>query len=187
MAERRGPTDGKRFTRAAPTRGNTKKQPNGKTPSKPLDTYNGETKCTPEMIDRIVKLIRAGNYAQIAAACVGIASSTFYEWLTRGGRGEEPYRALAEAVEKAKAEDEAGTTAEIRRHGQTHWQALAWMQERKYNKRWGRRDSLEITGDEDRPVHMNTKIDLSKLSTEELRMLKTLREKARVETDDEPE
>lgn len=188
MAERNGPMDGKRFKRVTPSgnhKGKTKptSKHSPRAAERGVNTRAGETLCTPEMVDKITKLIRAGNYAHIAASCCGISTSTFHNWLLRGGRGELPYRLLVEAVEKAKAEDEAGTTAQIRQHGSTHWQALAWMLERKYNKRWGRRDALEITGDEDKPLQVKQQIDLKRLSTEELRTLKKLRAKARVDDD----
>ncbi len=178
----RSPTGGKRFQRASPATGKPKASNGPK-----LDRRNGETMFTPELQARLVKLIQVGNYAEVAARACGISKDTFYAWLLRGGRGEEPFKSLSDAVDTAAAENEAADVARLMQHGGTHWQAVAWRLERKNNKRWGRRDSLELTGDEDRPIAVNQKIDLKKLSTAELRELKRLREKARSEDDETPE
>lgn len=165
MAKRNGPSDGKRFQRHAPSKGNTKK------PKPPLETDKplaerrshpsngkalnrgaGETLWTQELQDRIVGLIRAGNYAEVAARACGIAKKTFYDWLQRGGRGEEPFTGLAHAVEDATAQAEARDVAQIGKASEQHWQAAAWRLERKNPKRWGRKDGLEITGNEEKPV-----------------------------------
>ncbi len=37
-------------------------------------------KLTPELQAKLVEALKAGNYAEVAARHVGIASSTFYDW-----------------------------------------------------------------------------------------------------------
>ena len=44
------------------------------------------TKLTPDLQAKIVEALKAGNYAEVAARHVGIASSTFYDWMKRGPR-----------------------------------------------------------------------------------------------------
>lgn len=167
MAERNGPSDGGRYKRAKPS-GNHKgaakravreaqlaaiaKDPSfGKDRSK-IKRNQGETIWTQELQDKIVNLIRAGNYAEVAARACGIETKTFYNWLTKGGRGEEPFVALVQAIESATAQSEAMDVATIGGAAKTHWQAAAWRLERKNHKRWGRKDGLEITGDTEKPV-----------------------------------
>jgi hypothetical protein len=151
MAERRGPTDGKRFKRAVPS-GNHKGKKRHASNGPVINRRAGENLCTPEMIENITHLIRAGNYRDVAAASVGISRSTLIEWLTRGARGEQPYATLAAAVEKADAMAEVRDVVMIGKAAELHWQAAAWRLERKNPKRWGRKDAMEITGDEQKPV-----------------------------------
>ena len=106
------------------------------------------TKLTPEVQDKIVTALRAGNYQETAARYAGIAEPTFYEWMARGK--SEPgsiYSEFAEAVEKAKADAEVRDVALIdRAAADGNWQAAAWKLERKFPNRWGRVNRTEVTG-----------------------------------------
>ena len=42
------------------------------------------SKLTPEVQEKIVTAIRAGNYAQVAAVYAGIGERTFYRWMELG-------------------------------------------------------------------------------------------------------
>lgn len=49
------------------------------------------SKLTPQVRDRMVELLRAGNFVESAAKAAGIAPSTHYEWMARGAaEGAEP-------------------------------------------------------------------------------------------------
>jgi transposase len=98
---------------------------------------------TVEVADRIVQLLRAGNYVETAVAAAGIGRATFYEWLERGvpegsAQADAPFRAFRERVDRAKAEGEARNVALIVKAAATNWHAAAWMLERQYPDRWGR-------------------------------------------------
>jgi transposase len=107
-----------------------------------------QTKLTPEVQDRIVAALRAGNYQETAARYAGISEDTFYEWLKRGK--EEPgsaYSEFSEAVEKAKADAEVRDVALIDKAAHDgSWQAAAWKLERKFPNKWGRVNRTEISG-----------------------------------------
>jgi transposase len=116
-----------------------------------------KSKLTPETQDKIVKAIRAGNYAHIAAAMAGIGESTYYRWLEQGERpdAKTPYREFWESVKEAEAEAEVASVALIRRAAQNGtWQASAWYLERKHSERWGRKDKVqqEISGRDGEPI-----------------------------------
>jgi alpha-galactosidase/6-phospho-beta-glucosidase family protein len=106
------------------------------------------TKLTPEVQDKIVTALRAGNYQETAARYAGINHDTFYEWMRRGK--DEPgsiFSDFAEAVEKAKADAEVRDVALIdRAAADGNWQAAAWKLERKFPNRWGRVNRTEVTG-----------------------------------------
>jgi transposase len=141
------------------------------------------TKLTVEVQKKIVDALSAGNYFEVACAYAGIAQQTGQEWLARG-RDEhchrptnQLYAAFADAVEKAQADEEAGTIARIkkaamggeviyertvlkpsgetvteRRYSGPDWTADAWRQERKHYTRWGRKERREITGKDGDPL-----------------------------------
>ena len=102
-------------------------------------------KLTPEVREKIVSAIRAGNYAQVAAEYAGISRSTFFRWLDRGRQAQRGlYRDLFEAVEAAEREAEVRAVAILQKHMDESWQAAMAFLERKHPERWGRRDQLKV-------------------------------------------
>jgi hypothetical protein len=102
------------------------------------------SKLTPELQDKIVKVIRAGNYACIAAEYAGIGRSTFFRWLERGEAEETgSYRDFRDAVKSAEREAEIRAVATVQQHMGKSWQAAMTYLERKFPQRWGRR--LDVT------------------------------------------
>ncbi len=105
------------------------------------------TKLTPEVQDRIVKAIRAGNYFQAAARAAGISESTHYRWLERGAEEKQgAHRDFREAVSRAEAESEVHAVAVIRRAMTEDWRAALALIERRHPERWRRRETTELTG-----------------------------------------
>lgn len=112
------------------------------------------TKLNIDTHNKIISVIRAGNYIETAAAYAGIDKSTLYDWLKRGERekqrvaqnprcnirkSEKPYVEFSNAVEKALAEAEVRDVAIIDKAAEDQWQAAAWRLERKFPDRWGRK------------------------------------------------
>ena len=120
-----------------------------------MATTGRPTKLTPEVRDRIIEALRAGNYQDAAAAYAGIGPATFYRWMERGraADAEPDYREFREAVERARAEAEVRNVALVQRSAADGtWQAAAWFLERSYPSRWGRRERHEVTGADGGPV-----------------------------------
>ncbi len=130
------------------------------------------TKLTPEVHDKIVTAIRAGNYIETASAYAGISKPSLYAWLKRGAaEASGPYHDFSAAVEKALAEAEMRDVDVITQAAAANWQAAAWRLERKFPDRWGRRMvTLEHSG----KVEVSHKMNLSKLTDEELEQLDRL-------------
>jgi hypothetical protein len=107
-----------------------------------------QTKLTPEVQDRIVAALRAGNYQETAAAYAGISRTAFFDWLERGrNEPESIYAVFLDAVEKAKADAEVRDVALIDKAAHDgSWQAAAWKLERKFPQKWGRVNRTEISG-----------------------------------------
>ena len=101
------------------------------------------SKLTPETHQKIVGLLRAGNYLETAAAASGITTKSLRRWLRRGADGEEPFATFAADVEQAIAEGEALDVvkmSQLARGSKEHapdMRALAWRLERRHRERWG--------------------------------------------------
>jgi transposase len=121
------------------------------------------TKLTPEVQDKIVAALRAGNYQETAAMYAGVEARTFYRWMERGesdGTEDEIYRQFRQAVEKAKADAEVRDIALIDKAAHDgSWQAAAWKLERKFPHKWGRVNRTEISGPEGKPVEVRTSVE----------------------------
>jgi hypothetical protein len=106
------------------------------------------TKLTPEVAERIVNAIRAGNYAEQSGRAAGISPATYYRWMKAGEkapRGQK--RDFYEAVKSAEAEAEVYAVAIIRKAMADDWRAAAHYLERRYPKRWRRHETREHTGE----------------------------------------
>lgn len=111
------------------------------------------TKLTPEVHKRIVDMVRAGNYPEIAAQAAGINSATYYRWMQKAEDGTSPYCEFREAVKEAQAAAESHAVTTIRKAAMDGtWQAAAWYLERSKPERWRRRENVEVTGKDGGPV-----------------------------------
>jgi transposase len=107
------------------------------------------TKLTPEVQQRIVAAIRAGNYAEPAARSAGISAATYHRWMKRGERESKGiYRDFHDEVRRAEAEAEVHAVAVIRKAMPDDWRAAAHYLERRYPEHWRRRESLEHEGEQ---------------------------------------
>jgi hypothetical protein len=134
-----------------------------------------KTLLTPQRLEAITTMLRAGAYIDDACKSVGISTTTFYNWLQRGNQqreklnagletdpDEEQFLQFLDAVETADAEGIIGHLMNIDHAAKNGtWQASAWILERKQPKKWGRYDRTEITGADGGPIQIN-------ISTEEL-------------------
>ena len=108
------------------------------------------TLLTPELGDRIITLLRAGNTIAIATEAVGISRRAFELWMRRG-RSTKPadaiYAEFAERVTKARAEGEARSVAQVASAAGADWRAAAWLLERAGEEGWskGKRQSEPVT------------------------------------------
>lgn len=99
---------------------------------------------TPEMLDAIGTLLVEGNCKETVAAFLGISRMTWWNWEQRGER--EPDSIFGEflyVVEKAQAAAEIGLLRHVR-NGAPGWQSNAWIMERRFPQRWGRRVEIMV-------------------------------------------
>ncbi len=129
-----------------------------------------------DVTKRVADIVRGGNYAEVAAASVGINRDTFYRWLREGARirrtldplddaeydtavdaltdHEFNMAAFSDAIEKAMGESEVIDVLNVRKAASEHWQAAMTRLERRHPQRWGRREAIEVSGQLD-GVHVN--------------------------------
>lgn len=137
------------------------------------------SKLSPEVHERIVRGIRAGNYAEPAARAAGVSSSTYYRWLERGKDEKDGiYRDLYQAVRRAEAEAEVHAVAVIRKAMPDDWRAALAYLERRHPERWRRHQQLELEASGEAAKPAGPRLDLTKLSTEELALLEELQRRA---------
>ncbi len=103
-----------------------------------------EQVLTPQMLDEIGLLLAEGNYIQTVAAFMGITRMTWWNWEQRGE--QEPDSIFGEfvyTVKRAQAAAEILLLRQIRLGGEG-WQSKAWISERRFQERWGRRVDITI-------------------------------------------
>lgn len=92
-------------------------------------------KLTPDVKERILLFLRAGNFLKVAAAAAGIGEATLYRWLA----DPRPlYQAFAADVRKAIAEGEALLVGRINQGAARSPGVALQMLERRHSQRWGR-------------------------------------------------
>lgn len=105
---------------------------------------------TPETLEQIGLLLTEGNYQETVADFLGISRMTWWRWEQLGEA--EPDSIFAEfryVVKKAQAAAEIMLLQEIRR-SPLNWQAKAWISERRFPQRWGKRVDLTIRHEAER-------------------------------------
>lgn len=106
---------------------------------------------TPEVEERILDALREGNYRTAACKAAGVEYGTFRHWIRLANQGQEPYSAFSARCKEAEGESEAALVSTIRRAANQHWTAAAWLLERKYAPKWGKREmSWELAKREER-------------------------------------
>jgi hypothetical protein len=110
---------------------------------------DNDPKFSKDIADRLVAILRRGNFREMACAQVGISSRALREWLSKAANGDERYTAFAIALEQAEAEAEDILVVSIRRAALKNWQAAAWLLERRGAKRWGFRAQVELSVEEE--------------------------------------
>lgn len=142
------------------------------TADKPKAKPGRKTRLTPERQAKIVNAIRAGAYIETAAAAAGINKTSLYAWLKKGERYPGTiFSAFADAVNEALAQAEMRDVLAISKAAGEDWRAAAWRLERKFPGRWGQITRTQISGPDGGPVRVNTNVDVTTLTDEQLAAL----------------
>ena len=104
-----------------------------------------KTKLTPELQDKFCNAIENGDSILGACGYVGITERTYYNWIDRAenAKGRTKFVKFKEAVDKAKAKALHNYEQVITKASMEHWQAAAWMLERRHPDMYGKKDKIE--------------------------------------------
>jgi hypothetical protein len=116
--------------------------------------------------EKIISLVRGGNYAETAAAAAGVSVHSLRNWMKQAGdierrMAEDPTYTMTPdeetlvgfftAVEQAKAEAESRDILLIGKAATKDWKAAAWRASHRAPERWGR-NLVEVSGRDGGPV-----------------------------------
>lgn len=104
-----------------------------------------------ELIKDFYEVISLGVYVKQACNYLGVNVRYYYQWMAHGEKDEEQgketiYAHFYLAMKKALDIAEVNAINEIQKATKNTWQAAAWYLERRAPDRWGRRDSIQYTG-----------------------------------------
>jgi transposase len=117
---------------------------NGETlPARRGRPSKAEQVLTPEILERAAALLLEGHHKETVADFLGIHRATWWRWEQIGEREPETiYGDFCNVTRAAIAGAEIDAIRTIRA-GRPDWPARAWLAERRFPQRWGKR--VEIT------------------------------------------
>lgn len=126
----------------------------------PVSTGGRIIKLTPKLANKIIKHVKAGNYAKTICQMVGITEQTYINWSKRAKAQEEPFYTFFNRVERASSIAEAGLVLRIQKAAVNpkHWKAAAFLLERTRPKNFGKRVDLDLEGE---PITTEVKVNLT--------------------------
>ena len=104
-----------------------------------------KTKLTPELQEKFCNAIENGDSILGACGYVGISEKTYYNWMDRAAEAKTKTKFVKfkECVDKAKAKALHNFEQVITHASTDHWQAAAWMLERRHPNLYGKREKIE--------------------------------------------
>ena len=134
------------------------------------------SKLTPELAEKIANYISTGNYASVVCGLVGIGETTYYNWLEKGSKSKSgKYREFWESIKKAEAAREVKWIKDI--DGDPSWQSKAWLLERRYPERWGKKETHVVEGgDQKKPIKLQVEGNIDELLEQYERIIKRIQQ-----------
>ncbi len=88
-------------------------------------------------------------YIEDACIFAGISSRQFRRWRELAQQGVEPYTTRWKEINQSEAQGVLRHLLNIQTAGNNgNWQASAWILERKYPNKFGKREHIKVTGDD---------------------------------------
>lgn len=102
------------------------------------------TRCTPETVARLVKLVEIGVPITVACRTEGLGRATWHRWRVAAAAGEEPYVELVGKLETAISKGVATITMQLVKASQKDWKAAAWWLERRVPALYAAKQSVRV-------------------------------------------
>lgn len=102
------------------------------------------TKITNALIEKVCKFIEEGNFIDTAAVCAGIHYCTYYNWAKWGNKNHQDfkggiYERFFKAIKDAERRGENHILQCLFEAEGKNWIRYAWVLERRFPAKWGRR------------------------------------------------
>lgn len=102
----------------------------------PSNEFRARQKYNPEIAQKIVSVVQAGNTREVACASAGISNAVLSVWARLALEGEEPFMSFMDQLDKAEASLEAVLVAIIRQKAQDDPNVAFRLLERRFPQRW---------------------------------------------------
>ena len=97
---------------------------------------------------RLNQAISVGAYIEDACIFAGISSRQFRRWRELAEQGIEPYAERWEEINKSESQSIVRNLFNIQNASNNGtWQASAWLLERKYPEKYGRKETVNLSTD----------------------------------------
>lgn len=94
---------------------------------------------------RLNQAISVGAYIEDACVFAGISSRQFRRWRELAEQGVEPYAERWEEINKSESQSIVRNLFNIQNASNNGtWQASAWLLERKYPEKYGRKETVNL-------------------------------------------
>jgi effector-binding domain-containing protein len=135
-------------------------------------------KLTPELIEKMIPSIEAGNYVETVCRAHGINKSTYYDWIKKGEKRKSGiYHDFSNAVKDAEARAEERLIQEWRgklKESPTNYKDFL---ERRYSERWGKKETRIFEGgDKDKPIKVKVEGNIDELLEQYERIIKRIQQ-----------
>ena len=130
-------------------------------------------KLNKTICDKICEGVLKGNYVATVCQSVGINRSTYYEWKKKGKQGIEPYKQFYDRVTEAEAKAEMDILNVIYTNAidECNWVSSAWILEKKYPNRFGKREQMALATDNDFKLEISSAKSPYELGEKERKLL----------------
>lgn len=121
---------------------------------------------TPDMLEQISALLLEGHHKETVADFLGIHRATWWRWEQQGEQfPDSVYGQFCNVTRAAIAGAEIDTIRAIR-SGHKGWEARAWMAERRFPRRWGKRVEITVLRQEAERIAAGADVDVDELLAE---------------------
>lgn len=130
------------------------------------------TKLTKKRCEFICEGLKKGNYITTCCRAVGISDATYRLWKRKGKQGIEPYATFLQKTDEAEAIGEMRALEIIDDSATSgNWLASAWKLERKYPQKFGKKERVDISTDNDFKIEIEAKKSPYEMSADEKKLL----------------